>query len=117
MAQGEEAPVPSGLERRDQSLREWERAIAARARIGQYRAGALDPAVLEGCLRSAATPRDVRVGAAIALANSIEPADRARLRLIAGELPQPSMRALVEQLAEGEAEEASIEAALMRREV
>lgn len=105
-----EAAVPSGLERRDLSVREWQQAIATRARAGRYRAGAFDPAELESCLKSSVAPREVRVGAALALA--AEPDARARLRVVADELPPPSLRALVEELAEGEADEASITAAL-----
>ncbi len=112
-AVGAEAPVPSGLERRDQSVREWQSAIATRARAGRYRAGAFDPVALETCLRSAVAPRDVRVGAALALAHSTE--DRGRLRVVAEELPPPSLRAFVAELAEGDVDEDSIEAALARR--
>lgn len=115
-ASGAEAQVPSGLERRDQPVRDWERAIATRARAGRYRAGAFDPNELETCLRSAIAPRDVRVGAALALAHSIEPADRSRLRVVAEDLPPPSLRALVAQLADGEVEDEAIEAALARGE-
>lgn len=113
---GATGALPAGLERQNRSVREWERAIATRARAGRYRAGAFDPVELESCLRSPVAPRDVRVGAALALAHSTEPEDRARLRVVADELPPPSLRALVEELAEGEAEEASIAAALAHGE-
>ncbi|MFO0612434.1 MAG: hypothetical protein U0414_07595 [Polyangiaceae bacterium] len=110
------ATVPAGLERRNQPVREWAQALAARARIGRYRDGAFDPAILESCLRSPVTPREVRVGAALALAHSGEPEARARLRVVADDLPPPSLRALVEELAEGEADEESITAALAHGE-
>ena len=108
----EDVPVPSGLGRGSANVTEWRRSLARRARTGDYRVGALDSENLIACVTGSSVPRDVRIGAAIALSSTPEGHDRQRLREVAGDVTHPRLRALYEQLAEGEAEDCDIEALL-----
>jgi hypothetical protein len=108
----DEVPVPSGLERGSAQVTEWRRTLARRARAGAYRVGALDSETLLACVTGSAVPRDVRIGAAIALSSANEGHDRERLREAASDVAHPRLRALYEQLAEGEADDEDIEALL-----
>ena len=111
----EDVSVPSGLERGSDSIPGWRRALAQRAGASGYRVGALDTETLAACVTAPAVPREVRVGAAIALSSGPESEGKARLRELAEAVSQPSLRVLVEQLAEGEAEDEDIAYALRAR--
>jgi hypothetical protein len=108
----DEVPVPSGLTRGSAPVTAWRESLRRRAATGAYRVGALDPDALVACVTGTAVPREVRIGAAIALSSGKSERDRERLRDAAAEVAHPRLRALYEQLAEGEAEDEEIEALL-----
>lgn len=107
----DEFPVPSGLARGSAPITEWRRELGRRAATEGYRTGALDAETLARCAKARAVPREVRIGAAIALSSGRDDA-RTRLRELSADVTQPRLRALYEQLAEGEAEDDEIAALL-----
>lgn len=111
----DDVPVPSGLTRGSAPITEWRRELGRRVATSGYRVGALDPDALLACVTANAVPREVRIGAAIALSSGADARDRERLREAAGAVAHPRLRALYEQLAEGEAEDEEIEALLQAK--
>lgn len=108
----DEAPlsIPAKLARGKTPIASWRATLAHQSQT--YRTAGLDDERLVQCVMSRRLPQDVRVGAALALAAREE---RERLREAAGDLGHKGLRSLVERLAEGEAEDALVESALVRR--
>jgi len=100
------------LERAGQSLGEWRASVAKilTAATG-FRGAAVGAHELREVLDDVTATAEQRLAAAIAL--GADPASRPRIRVAAQASVSPRLRVALEQLAEGDAEDAVIEAALV----
>lgn len=89
------------VSRARRSATEWVATLRSRARAaGGYREPALDPSEMVDVLRDPDAPKDVRVGAAVAL-HAIDPS---RVRIAADEVADPDVRRIAVLAAEGDDE-------------
>lgn len=114
----DDAPVPAApasLVRGEAPIASWRQRIQRDAAVGSYRDLNLDDDHLVACLEAPHVSRDVRVGAAIALVARGDDAGRERVRVAAMSSRNAALRSLLERIAEGEAEEEELSAALEPR--
>lgn len=94
------------------TVRRWREAIVRRVEGGGYREASLSARELGAALEQPGVSKQVRVAAAIALASTGGEAERARVRAAAATMADAQTRVALERIAEGEADLASVEAAL-----
>jgi hypothetical protein len=100
------------LEAGPDSVRSWREAVLRRASTSDYRHATLSRESLARCLTEPGLDGDRRVAAALALSTFDEGDAKSRIRLAAGAVADEPTRALLERMAEGEADDDAIEAAL-----
>jgi hypothetical protein len=108
----------SDLDRGDRSLAEWRAALrdlVARP-TGGYRRSALDPDHLASVLWSRGLRPERRLGAALALAATDDPAARQRVRVFIDTCADEALRDAVARAAAGELDDAELDDALERIE-
>jgi hypothetical protein len=111
-----EALGASYLDRGERSFTEWRaslRALITRP-SGGYRQSALDPDHLASVLWSRDLAPERRLGAALALAATDDPAARQRVRVVIDTCADEALRSAVERAAEGELDDAELGRALER---
>jgi hypothetical protein len=105
------------LDRAGRTIPEWRNALAALARRGSdYRASGLSPDDLSALLGSPDTPAERRLAAALTLAAGHHPAAPERIRVAAAQCASERLRAALESVTTGNADEAAIEEALAEEE-
>jgi hypothetical protein len=111
-----EALGASQLARGDRSLVEWRAALRALVTrpSGGYRHSALDPDHLASVLWSRDLAPERRLGAALALAATDDPAARRRVRVFIDTCADEALREAIERAAEGELDDAELDRALQR---
>lgn len=106
-------PPMSLLERGGRAFTEWRAALRALAAADPgYRTASYGVEALAEIACDAEAPVDRRIGAALALGACGDGEARARLRVAASGLASESLRIALEQAADGELEEAALEAAI-----
>lgn len=102
------------LDRQGRDLRGWTEALrrVASDDAGDYRRIGLAREDLARVLAQGDQPAERRIGAAIALASSGDTEERERVRIAAKACANEDLRAALNQIAESEADEAHVDAAL-----
>ncbi len=103
------APGPLG-----DAVRRWREAILGRVDVASYRAPTITPEDLTDTLSSPAVPPEGRIAAALALTARGEDDARENIRVAAGHLADERTRAILEDLADAEADDALIDIRLAR---
>jgi hypothetical protein len=96
------------------AVRRWREAILGRVDVASYRAPTITPEDLTGTLSSPAVPPEGRIAAALALTARGESDARENIRFAAEHLADERTRAILEDLADAEADEALIDTRLAR---
>ncbi len=106
------------LDRRGKPLAAWRQELRSLVqRGGGYRSQALPKALLHDLLENGATAPERRVAAALALADCGDEHDKQRIRVAIDTCADEATKVALEQAAEGELEEAALEAAARSRSV
>lgn len=114
-AEGTADPIVA-LDRNGRSLAAWREALGGLlGPVQDYRSATIDRARLEAVLADPATTAERRIAAAIALSQSAEARGRARVRVAAEVSADPVEREALARIAEGAADDATVEAALQAR--
>jgi len=103
------APGPLG-----DAVKRWREAILGRVDVASYRAASMSRDDLAGTLTSPAVPPEGRIAAALALTAQGESDARENIRLAATQLADERTRAILEDLADEEADAALIDVRLAR---
>jgi hypothetical protein len=112
-----ESALVTSLDRAGRTLAEWRKALGELfGGEASYRAARLDPEEVEKVLGDATLPADRRIGAAIALQAANVPGTKERIRIAADLTAEEDVRVALEQIAEGEIEDAALEEAAKARE-
>jgi hypothetical protein len=111
-----EALGASHLDRGGRTVAEWRAALRSLVTrpSGSYRHSALDPEHLASALWSRDLTVERRLGAAMALAATDDPAARQRVRVFIDTCADDALRDAVERAAEGELDDAGLRRALLR---
>lgn len=107
------------LDRQGRDLAGWREALrrVASDDAGDYRRIGLAREDLARLLAQGDAPAERRIGAALALASSGDPAERERVRIAARACAEDELRVALERIAEDEADEATVDAALRARTI
>ncbi|MBL8743699.1 MAG: hypothetical protein JNK04_21465 [Myxococcales bacterium] len=96
------------------AVRRWRESILGRVDVASYRVPTITPEDLTGTLSSPAVPPEGRIAAALALTARGESDARENIRIAAEHLADERTRAILEDLADEEADEARLDIRLAR---
>lgn len=112
-----EGRAATALEKANAPVSTWLEGLRELARRGSdYRSGALAPDQLAEIVADPKAPLDVRVGAAVVLAEGGDDDARSRVRVAADAAASPRLRIALESVASGAPNEDAVEAALQSEE-